>query len=86
MNIQLNDVSDSETKSRDGVCTPSRVNQIRIVTYVKRRCLPDKVFLALKAQFLNHLLFPLGPPIIPVLHYFLKKIFIFYGTSMGQNI
>ena len=53
---------------------------------MKRRCLSEKVLLALKNQFLNHLLFPLGSLIIQLLHYFLKKIFILYGTSMGQNI
>ena len=53
---------------------------------MKRRCLSEKVLLALKVQFLNHLLFPLGSLIIQLLHYFLKKIFILYGTSMGQNI
>ena len=53
---------------------------------MKRRCLLEKVLLALKVlQFLNHLVFLLGLLIIQLLHYFLK-IFILYGTSMGQNI
>jgi len=52
---------------------------------MKRRCLSEKVLLALKVQLLNHLLFPLGSLIIQLLQYF-SKIFIFYGTSMGQNI
>ena len=52
---------------------------------MKRRCLLEKVLLALKVQFLNQLLFLLGLLIIQLLHYFLK-IFILYGTSMGQNI
>ena len=52
---------------------------------MKRRCLLETVLLALKVQFLNHLLFLLGLLIIQLLHYFVK-IFILYGTSMGQNI
>ena len=52
---------------------------------MKRRCLLETVLLALKVQFLNHLLFLLGLLIIQLLQYFLK-IFILYGTSMGQNI
>ena len=53
---------------------------------MKRRCLSEKVLLALKVEFLNHLSVPLGSLIIQLLHYFLKKIFILYGTSMEQNI
>ena len=53
---------------------------------MKRRCLSENVLLALKVQFLNHLLFPLGSLITQLLHYFLKNIFILYGTSLGQNI
>lgn len=52
---------------------------------MKRRCLSEKVLLALKNQFLNHLLFPLGSLIIQLLLYFLKKIFYSLWHEYGAK-
>ena len=52
---------------------------------MKRRCLSEKVFLALKAQYLNHLSFPLGPLIIQLLHYFFEKDFYSLWHEYGAK-